>query len=29
MFHCHISYHATLGMISELVVLEPDESVED
>jgi FtsP/CotA-like multicopper oxidase with cupredoxin domain len=23
MFHCHITYHATLGMISELVVLEP------
>ncbi len=22
MFHCHITYHATLGMISELVVLE-------
>ena len=29
MFHCHITFHATLGMISELVVLEPDESVED
>ncbi len=28
MFHCHITYHATLGMISELVVLESDESVE-
>jgi FtsP/CotA-like multicopper oxidase with cupredoxin domain len=23
LFHCHITYHATLGMISELVVLEP------
>ena len=23
MFHCHIIFHATLGMISELVVLEP------
>ena len=22
MFHCHITYHATLGMISELVVLD-------
>ena len=22
MFHCHVTYHATLGMISELVVLE-------
>ena len=29
MFHCHVTYHATLGMISELVVLEPDESIED
>ncbi len=23
LFHCHITFHATLGMISELVVLEP------
>ncbi len=29
MFHCHVTYHATLGMISELVVLPADESVED
>jgi FtsP/CotA-like multicopper oxidase with cupredoxin domain len=28
MFHCHVTYHATLGMISELVVLPSDESVE-
>lgn len=23
LFHCHITFHAMLGMISELVVLEP------